>query len=182
MSIILDILGSLAVRATIVVVILNVNVSLHTLLYRRTAQSIVKQNVSTASETIREHVNLAGLNAMSTPFLVANPSEVKFLGDVDGNGVADTVHYYLGPTSELSGTTNPTDRKIYRILGSGQPYDFASGVSQMNFEYFDINGLPTTDPNLIKSVSVELVMESGYPFDGAYPSSYWQSHLFPPNI
>lgn len=182
MSIILDILGAMVIRGTIVLVILGVNVSLHNLLYKKTSQAVVSQNISLASEDLKNDIKNVGLKATSVSILRAEPTRFEFVGDVDANGIADTVSYYLGSTTELSATDNPNDSKIYRVVGNQPPYDFASGVTMLNFEYFDISGHPTTDVSFIRSVSVYLQMEQGYAFDKAYPSSYWQYHFFPPNL
>ena len=38
--------------------------------------------------------------------------------DLDNDGIVDTLHYYLGDTSELSGTPNENDRLLYRVVNS----------------------------------------------------------------
>jgi len=175
MSIILDILGSMVIRGAVVLIILSTNVSLHTLLYQKTARTSVTEKLAETIEPLRADIKRAGLNTTSVSFIIADSNQIKFLADVDGNGVADTAYYYLSPTSELSVTDNPNDRKMYRVLNGGQPYDFASGVVQLKFEYFDVI-------SLIRSISVKLFMEYGSAFDGRYPSSYGECHVFPSNV
>lgn len=182
MGVILDILASMGIRGMVVLVMLNVNFSLHNLLFQKSSHAVVSMNLDSTSIWMERDIKRIGLNTTAVPFLIADDSQVQFLADVDGNGNADTVRYYLGSTSELSGTDNPTDRKIYRVLDSQQPFDFAMGVVKMEFQYFDINGIPTTNLGQIRSISVDLEMENGLAYNGIYPSSYWQCHIFPPNI
>lgn len=177
MSIMLDILGSLAIRGVIVLIILNVTVSLNTVLYQKSAHAVVKQNLALSTDALASDLNKC------TAFLVAGTDEVEFefLADIS-TGDVDTLHYYLGPTYELSATDNPNDRKMYSVLNAGQPFDLASGMVTLQFEYLDIDGSPTSNLSLIKSVFVKLLMEHGNSFEGKYPSRQWEVHIFPANV
>jgi len=182
MGVILDILGSMAVRGTIVLVMLSMNLSLHNTLYRKTSQAVVEKNLSYTTDALMLDLKLIGLSATSTPMITADPAEIKFLGDVDGSGIQDTVNFYLGSTSELASTDNPNDRKLYRKLGNRSAFDFASGVTNFQFEYYDVTGHPTTILSAIKSVKFILKMEHGYAYDSIYPSGSWETQIFPPNL
>ncbi len=177
-----DIVGSLVIRVAIVLITLSMNILLNNTLYQKTAYSLLKQNQAIMTDIMEVEIRQIGHHVTSTPFLIADTAQVKFLADIDNSGVVDTIYYYLGPTSELSQTENPNDRKMYRVLNNGQRYDCGSGVTRLQFQYSDSTGSPTANLSLIKSVNVKLWMELGYTIDGKYPSAYCEANIFPPNL
>ena len=125
--------------------------------------------------------------------VLADSNRLKFLTDVDltgtgPDGIVDSIYYYLGPTSELTSTTNPRDRILYRLVNNETPKGSNLGVTSFRFLYFDAQGnpigLPITGPNLqrIQTIQISLIVENVVagelvetaPINTQYSSAFWQ--------
>jgi hypothetical protein len=119
---------------------------------------------------------------LGNAILLADTSEVKFQGDMDNNGVVDTMHFYIGPVSEMTGTLNPSDRIIYRRRNSTSPLDFGHGVTQFFVTYYDGNGNTTATLSDIRTLKIRLVVQGEQEINRYYPTSIWESFILPSNI
>lgn len=88
-----------------------------------------------------------------------------------GDGIVDTVRYYLGPTSDLSSTPNPNDRILYRVINHGSAAGSNVGVTRFHLTYYDVlgnqlgtasNPLPSSPPLKIASMKVDISVENSY--------------------
>ncbi|MBI4418820.1 MAG: hypothetical protein HY563_08580 [Ignavibacteriales bacterium] len=183
MGVILDLVASMAVRGAIVYIVLTMNISLNQLLYEKAQYAIVKQNTATVADILRNDFRALGYGVSGvTPFLIADTSRVKFIGDLDDNAIIDTVEYYLGPVSEMISTPNPDDRILYRKRNSGTPFDCGHGVTRLSLEYFDTNGSTTSTLSEIRALSIKIVMQGATQINVYYPTSIWETFLIPSNI
>jgi hypothetical protein len=123
--------------------------------------------------------------------LYADTSRIRFLSDIDVNGVVDTVEYYAGAPSEMADTQNELDRPFYRRINSTRPLVVGS-VTVFQLRYLTRMGslLPTPVPaaDLTEIHSVEITMEVQNPYamtrtpgtvgagerTALYSSSLWQ--------
>jgi len=125
----------------------------------------------------------------------AGDSAITFLIDANRDGTIDTVHYDMGPVSELSGTPNEMDRYIHRTYtmpGAGATTGNIGVVTLFHLTYINAAGdtlaTPVT-PALLGSIKeVELSMEVQNPQalyrpqgmvqagerNALYSTSYWQ--------
>ena len=106
---------------------------------------------------------------------------IEFLSDIDDNGVVDTVNFYLGPTSEPTGTENPNDRYLYRNV-NGTAIDVALGITTWNLSYFGPDGLETAVPASVRSIRVTFTVQSMVPFDTTYGEARWEGRFSPKNL
>ncbi len=103
----------------------------------------------------------------------ADSNSIKFLTDIlssptdAGDGVVDTIYYFLGDTTELSSTPNPRDRYLYRIVNGNAAKGWNLGVTQFNLRYYDALGskipFPVPDPRLVYTMEVNISLESAAP-------------------
>ncbi|MGH2569432.1 MAG: hypothetical protein ACRDGA_13925 [Bacteroidota bacterium] len=177
MNIILDIVGSLAIRGAIVLVVLQLNVSLHQTLYLKTATANVRGNLATMVSIIEADVRQAGYGVTGTTFLTIDSDDVEFLADLNNDGTVDTLRYYLNGTS------------VYRtVTGSATPVCIGVGLTQFKFEYIDVTGIATASPETVRSVKFLAAMETNYEIkqtsDGeSYrPSATVEHQFFPQNL
>jgi hypothetical protein len=109
---------------------------------------------------------------------VADTSDVEFRGDLNSDGVLDVVHYYVGPTSELSGTPNPRDRILYRKINNEPPLMISNNVVSMQLVYLDVFddtlGQPIADTREIESMQIGIRVEDAAAFNNEYTTAYWQ--------
>ncbi len=109
----------------------------------------------------------------NSAIISADSNSIKFLTDIPsspgdmGDGVVDTVYYYLGPTSELASTPNPDDRYLYRIVNGNTAKGWNLGVTQFSLKYYDALGdtipFPIPDPRLIYTMEINISLESPAP-------------------
>ena len=183
MGVILDLVASMVVRGAIVYIVLTMNISLNELLYEKTQYAIVKQNTATIGDVLRVDFRYIGYGVTTgNALLLADTSEVRFCGDMDNNGVVDTMHFYIGPVTEMAGTLNPADRIIYRRTNSGTALDFGHGVTQFFLTYYNETGAVTSTLSEIRTLKVRLVVQGEQEINRYYPTSIWESYILPPNI
>jgi len=192
MGIMFDIIGSILVRTAIVLIVLRMNVSLNTMVSETVAHSTIQQELSILRDVMSADFEYAGLNvAPTTAFREATSVKIKFDGDLNNDGIPETIYYYYGLASELSNTPNPNDKKLYRQIGSETPLNIANGVTKCIFTYYNTSGIQTSTKSEIKSFSINVVMEDGSLTikswkNGTevvtYPASYWEQSFFPPNL
>ena len=108
-------------------------------------------------------------------------STIDFLADVDNDGNVDSVSFYLGPTSEPSGTENPNDRYLYRRV-NGTAYDVALGITSWTLTYYDISGSVTIFEANVRSIRISFTVETIIPFDTTYGSARWEGRFTPKNL
>ena len=108
-------------------------------------------------------------------------STIDFLADVDNDGNVDSVSFYLGPTSEPSGTENPNDRYLYRRV-NGTANDVALGITSWTLTYYNVSGSITATPANVRSIRISFTVETIIPFDTTYGSARWEGRFTPKNL
>ena len=108
-------------------------------------------------------------------------STIDFLADVDNDGTVDSVGYFLGPTSEPSGTENPNDRYLYRRV-NGTANDVALGITSWTLTYYNVSGSITATPANVRSIRISFTVETIIPFDTTYGSARWEGRFTPKNL
>lgn len=98
--------------------------------------------------------------------MFAGDSAITFLMDANRDGTIDTIHYDLGPVSELSGTPNEMDRFVHRTFTSpagGTETGNIGVVTMFHLLYINASGDTLASPvsaALLGSIKeVELSME-----------------------
>src|SRR4030067_1437519 len=118
-STIIDILGSMLIGGTLLVILWRLNDATTANTYNYSGELSLQQNLATVATIIEHDFRKIGYcanwNIMpdSGRIFLADTSKIKFLTDVQNDGVIDSMYYYLGPTSELNMTENPRDRVLY---------------------------------------------------------------------
>lgn len=188
-STILDIVGSIIIGGVLMIILLTTNSSAVQNSFNYGGDLAIQQYLTLLTDTLDQDFTKVGYSSITTGGLdptkiivSADTSSIKFLSDVGDNGTVDTVYYYLGPAGELSGTINPRDRILYRMIRS----PLASwvtlryqGVTIFRLTYFDTYGNVISSPVAttvnIKSIQIYLKMESAVPYNGIYVSANWTS-------
>jgi len=111
--------------------------------------------------------------------LYADSNSIKFLTDVNNDGVVDSIYYYTGPTSELSNTPNKRDRLLYRVVNNNVPKSSNVGITKFTLKYYDalnntINQSPVTLPALISSIQIDIQFENSEAWDSVYTVAFWR--------
>ena len=110
--------------------------------------------------------------------LYADTSAIKFYTDIDNDGDVDSIHYYLGPTSELSSTANPRDRMLYRQVNSDLPFIISNNITEFKFQYlgalYDTLSTPLASPGLATYIKISFRVEDPFAYDEKYTEAFWR--------
>jgi hypothetical protein len=150
-SVIIDIAGSVILGGILMLTLFRMNDNATRNTYNFSGELTLQENLVTTVEVLEYDFRKIGYceNPLQLPhpeqnaILYADTSNIKFLTDLmeppyndpHGDGNLDTIQYYLGPASELSGTPNPNDRMLYRIV-NGVPKGVNLGITQFRIRYF----------------------------------------------
>jgi hypothetical protein len=167
MPIVIDLLGSWIIRASLITVMLTLTVTLNNTLYQSNVQATAKQRIVAVDSIIYSDLNMAGYNVSGTTFQVAGDTLMRFWGDVNGGGVQDDVRYMA-----LYDSTTGL-RKLYRYVNNengGKDLLLGSNFKTVTFLYYDSNGNQTTTLANIVAVRVRLTTTVTNAITKAYSS------------
>jgi hypothetical protein len=200
---ILDLIGSTIVFATLMLISLRLNGSTMENVQSFREDIIVQQDLVAVSELLEYDFRKIGyckdFTVITSPTLAiryADTSRIKFWTDFplttsgtgyDGDGVLDSLTYYIGPTSELADTPNPYDRLLYRVENNATPIGVNMGVTQFQINYYDAlkNKLTTPVDSCQKIQYLQITIQVQHPikwtkyyntatYDTVYQSAYWR--------
>lgn len=184
-SVIIDILGATVIGGILMMNLFQINNAAVENNYTGNGELIAQTNLATIVEILELDVRKIGYCAdwekipiPTEAILSADSTGIKYLTDVDSDGNVDTMHYYLGPTSELLSTPNPRDRLLYRVVNSEVPVGVNLGVTQFNLTFFDVLGnlinFPIAVPGEIYTMQIDLTVEDVAAYDEKYSSAFWR--------
>ncbi len=182
MNILLDLMGSTIIGGLIVSMLINFNVFQSNSIISSDSELQLQQNAKTLAEILNHDFRKIGYRYDNTAFVEADSERISFYSDVDRDGNIELVTYMLGDTTEVSGTTNPRDRILYRIVDSDTISGPSLGLTKAKFSYFTGSGVETTTFSEIQYVKAELWIESIEQVDGGYPFTYWELTINPRNL
>ncbi len=187
---ILDLAGSIIIGGLIMLILLRMNDAAVENVYNNGGELNLQQNLAVTAKVLENDFRKIGycLNWQKIPdpskaILFADSNRIRFITDIDKNGIGpdgivDTMHYYLGPTSELTQTPNPRDRLLYRVINNESPKGVNLGVTQFKLVYFDALGdtinFPITVPSEIYTLEINLTVENVAGYDEKYSSAFWR--------
>lgn len=180
-----DIVGSTIIGGVLLLTLFRMNSTATQNTYNFSGELIVQENLVTTVEVLE--YDLRKIGYCENPFNIPNParailygdsSRIKYLTDIDFDGNVDTVEYYLGPASELSGTPNPNDKMLYRLI-NGVPSAVNLGVTDFKIKYYGAlgNELPlprNTVPTGIMSMEVNVSVENTAAYNEEYRFAFWR--------
>ncbi len=178
----LDIMGSVIIAGLMVIMLMKFNIYQSTTKFASDSELQMQQNAKTLAEIIDHDFRKIGYDYDSTSIVQADSERVSFLSDIDRNGSTDVVSYFLGDTSEVTETTNPKDRILYRVVNADTIKGPSLGLTKAKFSYLDEVYTETTTLTDIKYVKAELWVESIEPVGDGYPFTYWEMTINPRNL
>jgi hypothetical protein len=183
MGVLLDLVGSFIVGGLLLLTILNVNVGVNQQSIQNEMSINVQENmVELVSEIEYDFRKIGyGLSNPALAIVRADTSSLKFLSDLNNDGILDSVMYSLSATNQMLETCNPRDRRLTRKVNT-QSVNSSLGVVSFKMRFFDVQGVVTTSPSLIKSIEYSLVVENAFPVDTTYARSTWKGVIRPRNL
>ncbi len=116
-------------------------------------------------------------------------NSIVWYSDYDNNGTLDSLTYSLGEI-EGYGTPNPDIKHLYRKINNQNPLQIGLGVVRFKLTYYDsimtqINYSQlynASGVNRIRSIKVQLRVESQYKYTDDYSATYWEKTYTPRNL
>ena len=184
-NVILDIIGSIIIGGILMLSIFRVNNSSTEDLYRGSGNLVAQTNLATVVQILETDFRRIGYCAdwkqipiPTDAILDADSISLRYLTDVDKDGVVDTMLYYFDPVTDIPGTPNPRDRFLYRVVNSETPVGVNLGVTQFNMEYYNSLGtklnFPIADPREIYTMQIDITVEDVAAYDEKYQTIFWR--------
>jgi hypothetical protein len=184
-NVILDIIGSIIIAGILMLSIFRVNNSSTEDLYRGSGNLVAQTNLATVVQILETDFRRIGycfdwkqIPVPTEAILSADSVSIRYLTDVDKNGIVDTMYYYFDPITDIPGTPNPRDRFLYRVVNSETPYGVNLGVTQFSLEYFNALGtklsFPLSDPREIYTMQIDITVEDVAAYDEKYQTIFWR--------
>lgn len=184
-NVILDIMGSIIIGGILMITLFRMSDRATESTYNKTGDLTIQQNIATVVSIIEYDFRKIGYCAdwikipnPAKSIVFADKDKVKYLTDVDRNGIVDTMSYYIGPTSELIYTANPRDRFLYRVINNEKPVKVNLGVTQFNLVYYnvfkDVIPAPVVNPGEIYTIQISVAVEDVEAYDQKYSQVFWR--------
>lgn len=191
MSYLLDVIGSFAIGAVVILIIIRFNESMITASNESLIYNLAQFNVTETSQIIEYDFYKIGFRVFDdNKFGIADTTEIEYYSDYNNNGYIDTIRYYLSDTTALSGTVNPNDKLLYRSVNGANP-DIMGSVTLFKLAYLDSTGNAITPVSILTNpeerkkiigVDVHLYVESNFPIGDQYQGAEWKKKILLKNI
>lgn len=194
MNTILDILGSTFIGGLVLLMIIKLNLYSTSVSYNSDNELKLQQNAKTIAEILNYDLRKIGYNHSGTAFLIADSNRVKFYADLNapgtaGHGTVDLVEYIVTDSTFSSGTSNPRDISLIRIVNNNDTIAGPSlGLVKLLFSYYNGSGIATTSLDSIKYIKVEFWVEPSEKIPNLVTGlsdstfTYWEMTINPRNI
>lgn len=182
MHILLDIFGSTIIAGLIMMLILKLNIYSFHSRYASDTELELQQNAKTLAEILSHDLRKIGYEVQGDKIIEADSNRLSFYSDINADGNVNKVTYYSGDPSEVTQTSNPYDRILYRIVDTDTSGGPSLGLTRLKFSYLDQSGASTNDLAEIEYVKVELFFGSREKIQDEYKFTYWEMTLNPRNL
>ncbi|MBI5476751.1 MAG: hypothetical protein HY964_08465 [Ignavibacteriales bacterium] len=193
MTVMLDMVLASVLVGIIILTVMNVNINLSDENYRGMVEFHTQTETMQLARIIEFDFFKAGYRQTSRPFIsIAESSHIKFTANLkDVAGSTDVIEYGLGDL--VLNSKNPRDKMLFRIENISKVYINYS-VTKFKLTYYNSRDsillAPVTGAlrDSIKSIKVQLMLESPEPFDTARAGGRQYSHamysklIFPRNL
>lgn len=182
----IDIIGSTIIGGLLLLILIRMNITSMQNNYDYGGERIVQQNLVDVVQLLEYDFRKIGYCRDATKIkaayaiIQADTSSITFQTDLPiitspvsdlqyGDGIIDTVKYYLSSTSTLSSTPNPNDRILYRVVNHAAAAGSNLGVTKFRITYYDAlgdqlgttsNPLPSSAPFGISSMRIDISVEN----------------------
>jgi len=184
-NVLLDILGSVIIGSILMLSMARVNESSTKDLYKGSGNLVAQTNLATIVQILETDFRKIGYCAdwqqIPTPteaILYADSTSIRYLTDVDSDGVVDTMFYYIDYATDIPETPNPRDRFMYRVVNSEAPVGVNLGVTQFNMNFYNALGteltFPIADPREIYTMQIDITVEDVAAYNQEYQTVFWR--------
>ena len=190
MSYLLDIVGSSIIAGLVVLMLLTLNINNSATSNDILFTTLEQKKITDVTELIEYDFYKLGYCISGEKISVADSTEIMFYTDINNNNLTDSIHYYLGETTDLSYTSNPDDKPLHRNRNNQDSLSTAIPVVDFHLSYFDSIGntldyaslTSSAGRELIKSIKIKITVETDEIYDEQYRTSEWKKKISPKNL
>lgn len=154
-------------------------------LYRGTGNLTAQTNLATVVQILENDFRKIGYCAdwkqipvPTEAILYADSCSIRYLTDVDQDGVIDTMYYHMDYATDIPQTPNPRDRFLYRTVNGEAPVGVNLGLTEFKMEFYNALGtklnFPIADPREIYSMQIDISVEDVAAYDEKYQTVFWR--------
>ena len=165
MAVILDLVGSFIIAGFVLMMGLRLNANMANSNDSFKADVVVQESLVSLVQSVEFDFRKMGYGVEDPTTVIrkADSTHIKFLSDVNDDGVVDTVDWYLG--GPIVSTPNPSDKILYRkvsssVAGVSTLVGSLPGVTKFSMKYLDLEGHPIEVLSQIWIVETTLRVES----------------------
>ncbi|MGD8779943.1 MAG: hypothetical protein PVH88_13395 [Ignavibacteria bacterium] len=187
----IDVLGSAVIGGMVILLTISINLQMNDLSEDIFMDSIVQGNATSSASDFKYDLYKIGYGVTGNKFITADSTNLYYYSDFNNDGTIDSIHFSLGPTDSLSGTTNPNDRPLYRTLnGSSANKSVLLIVNKFEFIYYDSVGNTisydslaySSGRNKIRTIEAKAKFQAELTNDTLYQSTDWNAVIRPKNL
>ena len=140
MQTLIDISGSMIIGGVIILLVMSLSSMLTDTMYEKSQDLITQESAINLARIIEDDLYKVGFLVPGNPIITATADEIRFLADINKNGIPDTIRYYLGDSSNGESTPGSKNRPLFRVLNNEAPLNVAIGLVDFSFTYIDTEG------------------------------------------
>jgi hypothetical protein len=190
MAVVLDIVGSMLIAGFVLMMGVKMNSTMVNSRDSFNADVIVQENMVSLVQSIEFDFRKMGymVDDPTTVIEVADTSHIRFVGDVNDDGIIDTVDWSLG--GPVASSPNPNDRLLLRTVSPSAAMGGASvigipGITEFKLRYLNQEGHPAITKGQIWLVETTIRLESPWKTqnrgvldqtydDWGYSAAFWR--------
>ena len=185
-STLLDILGSTIIGGLLLMILLRMNDAAVENNYTLNGEKVVQQNLVELVKLLEYDFRKIGycedytqIPDPAKAIIQADSNSITFLTDTlnsqtsFGNGIVDTIRYFVNPDTSIAVGSSPTFKILYRRVNSEALSGSDLGVTQFKLTYYDALGdtlktMPPAPPFGIASIQIDITIENPYAYNNDY--------------
>jgi len=189
MNSLLDVIGSSIIGGIMYLLLFQVNSQISMTSIEILQSTFSSRNTVDAVTVLEYDLNKLGYRVAGDFITAAEENKIEFWSDINNEDSTVKVLYFLGDSTEVSGTINPNDRPLYRRVADGDT-QMVSVVRDFKITYLDsaynkisfasLNN--QANRNKIRGTRVYLRIESSEPSEGIYPYIEFKRTIIPKNL
>lgn len=183
-----DLIGTTIVAGILILMMLGLTASMSETTTTQMLDVTTQQSLSTLASMIEYDFLKMGFGCdPGTAISLMTQNKITFTAGVDTNAdgtydTQDTITYELAGAAVATSTPNPNDCILYRSVGVATPVAVALGVTSFTLQYFDDTGSVTMAPANVKTIKINLTVQSTIPYGNTYAETCWQKRISPRNL
>ncbi len=183
MGAILDLIGSYIFKAAMIGIILATSVSLNEVMTKKAQLTNLEKTMNVSLSVIDWDLRNIGYNYTgASKILNMSTSQLRYIADVDNNGVVDTVTWAVSAPKVTVGDSLVTRYTVSRRLNTGSYYTVLLRLRHLDVAFLDAAGATTTTTANVRAIRFRITAESPFIINGEILTATRQITVFPPNL